>query len=384
MIKEYVPKGTLPEALFPLNNRGVHRVAAYWDQGTTPADYIRPWVMTKDVSAGPGFHPILTDAHHYVRQNIIDPPNAGGNVLRPAGSAPHAIALPVLRQAIEHSHVPTPESPIAPRPLSPLHLPVPTPFQHTLLAERTTATTPFNDNLPSFPPHPFADPFPGNRLAPIPDLEERSEDPTRPTSPPYHPEQVVRDRETAQAPAPPPQTPAPSRVPTPPVISRLASPIVVDTPTPQSPTIPRETDWRDGARESEAIWPAPPTPPLPPSSPPPPSTPTPPASRYCWECGRAGHLIAGCSITSVRARTDVTARNWVREYDNHRITAAKLRIRMEQVAEEYGYHKQARERMVDAALWAGYPVRSVPTIDEAHPREPPPVIGNRVKRRRLA
>ena len=61
--------------------------------------------------------------------------------------------------------------------------------------------------------------------------------------------------------------------------------------------------------------------------------------------------------------------------------AAKLRVRMEQVAEEYGYHKQARERMVDAALWAGYPVRSVPTIDETHPREPPPVIGHRVKRR---
>ena len=64
--------------------------------------------------------------------------------------------------------------------------------------------------------------------------------------------------------------------------------------------------------------------------------------------------------------------------------AAKLRVRMEQVAEEYGYHKQARECMVDAALWAGYPVRSVPAIDETHPREPPPVIGYRVKRRRVA
>ena len=170
----------------------------------------------------------------------------------------------------------------------------------------------------------------------------------------------------------------------PPVVSRLASPIIVDATTPQSPTVPIETDWHDGARESEAIWPGPPTPPLPPSSSPPPSTPMPPASRYCWECGRAGHLIAGCSITSVRVRTDVTARNWVREYDDHRIMAARLRVCMEQVAEEYGYHKQARERMVNAALWAGYPVRSVLTIDETHPHEPPPVIGHRIKCRRMA
>ena len=115
MIKEYVPKGMLPEALFPLNDRGVHQVATYWDQGATPADYIRPWVMTKKTSAGSGFHPILTDAHHYVRQNIVDPPNTAGQVLRPGDSTPYAIALPLLRQSIGHSHLPPPEnSPIAP------------------------------------------------------------------------------------------------------------------------------------------------------------------------------------------------------------------------------------------------------------------------------
>ena len=273
--------------------------------------------MTKDVSAGPGFHPILTDAHHYVRQNIIDPPNAGGHVLRPAGSKPHAIALPVLRQAINRSHIPAPESPIAPRPLSPLDLPVPTPFQHTLSAERTTATTPFNDNLPSFPPHPFTDPFPGNRLAPIPNLEERSEDPTRPTSPPYDPEQVVRDRETAQASTPPPPTPTPARIPTPVVVSRLASPIHVDTPTPslrryllkQTGVMEHANLRRSGPVLQRLLFPLP--------RPPPPSTPTPPTSRYCWECGHAGHLIVGCPIMHIQERTDITACNFLCNYDTH-------------------------------------------------------------------
>ena len=75
MIEGYVPKRMLPEVLFPLNDRGVHQVAAYWDQGTTPVDYVRPWVIMKETSAGPSFHPILTDTHHYAYQNIIDPPN---------------------------------------------------------------------------------------------------------------------------------------------------------------------------------------------------------------------------------------------------------------------------------------------------------------------
>ena len=202
-------------------------------------------------------------------------------------------------------------------------------------------TTPFNDNLPSFPPHPYADPFPGNRLAPIPDFKKENADPTRPTSPPYDPEQVVRDHEALCLPSLPPPTSAPTHVSTSPVDDSPASPITVDTPTPQSPMVPVETDWRDGACESEAVWPTPPTPSLPPSSPPPPSTPTPPVSRYCWECSHAGHLIAGCPITSIRVRMDVTARNWMRKYDDHRNMANKLRIQMEQVAKEYGYHKQA-------------------------------------------
>ena len=269
--------------------------------------------MTKEISAGSGFHLILTGSHHYMRQNVVDPPNATGQVLRPGDSAPHTISIPILRQSVGRNHLPPPVESLdtilqltptggslpASRSLSPLNLPIPAPFQHAFSTKQTT-TTPVENTFPPVPPYPYADPFPGNRLAPIPNLEA-SNDPTRPTSPPYDPEQVVRDREALRLPSPPPQASAPSRVPTPPVISCLASPIIVDASTPQSPTIPLETDWHDRARESEAIWPGPPTPALPPSSPPPPSTPTPPASQYYWECGHAGHLIAGCSITSVRA-----------------------------------------------------------------------------------
>ena len=49
---------------------------------------------------------------------------------------------------------------------------------------------------------------------------------------------------------------------------------------------------------------------------------------------------------------------------------------MEQVAEEYGYRKQARERMVDMAYWTRYPSQSIPTFDKAHPQEPPPILGD--------
>ena len=66
MIKEYVPARTLPVALFPLNQQGVHRVTAYWDSGVFLEDYTQPWVMTKEINAGLGFHPILTDTHHYM------------------------------------------------------------------------------------------------------------------------------------------------------------------------------------------------------------------------------------------------------------------------------------------------------------------------------
>ena len=59
-------------------------------------------------------------------------------------------------------------------------------------------------------------------------------------------------------------------------------------------------------------------------------------------------------------------------------------MQMEQVAEEYGYHKQAWECMIDTAAWTGYPARSIPSIDEAHPHEPPPVIGHHVKHCQVA
>ena len=66
MIKKYVLDRTLPVALFPLNQQGVHRVAAYWDSGVFLEDYTQPWVMTKEINTGLGFHPILTDTHHYM------------------------------------------------------------------------------------------------------------------------------------------------------------------------------------------------------------------------------------------------------------------------------------------------------------------------------
>ena len=72
------------------------------------------------------------------------------------------------------------------------------------------------------------------------------------------------------------------------------------------------------------------------------------------------------------------------EYDDYHLMAVWLRIWMEQVAEEYGYHKAQRNAMIDRAAWTGYPVRSIPTINEVHLREPPPVIGHHVKRRRVA
>ena len=72
------------------------------------------------------------------------------------------------------------------------------------------------------------------------------------------------------------------------------------------------------------------------------------------------------------------------EYDDYHLMAVRLRVWMEQVAEEYGYHKAQRDTMIDHATWTGYPVQSIPAIDEAHPCEPPPVIGHHVKHRRVA
>ena len=135
LIEEYVPKGLVPEPLFPLNQRGVHKVTAYWAHREYPKDRVRPWIMTKEISAGSGFHPILTDSHHYVCQNVVDPPNATGQVLRPGDSAPHAISIPILRQSIGRNHLAPPEaSPVqslqlSPPAESPPHLLTPLPFR---------------------------------------------------------------------------------------------------------------------------------------------------------------------------------------------------------------------------------------------------------------
>ena len=75
--------------------------------------------------------------------------------------------------------------------LSPLCLEVPAPFQHPMSAEQTDPLTSETQvNLLYL----HADPFPRNRLAPIPNFEQ--DDLMRPVSPPYDPEQVVRDHET--------------------------------------------------------------------------------------------------------------------------------------------------------------------------------------------
>ena len=76
---------------------------------------------------------------------------------------------------------------------------------------------------------------------------------------------------------------------------------------------------------------------------------------------------------------DIMVRNFLWDYDAHCNASAWLRIWMEQVAEEYGHHKQAREHMVDMANWIGYPTWSIPAFDKTHPREPPPTIGHCVK-----
>ena len=57
VIEEYVPKGLLPKQLFPINSRGVHKIATYWLEGIYLADYAHPWVMAKEhTSAGEGYH----------------------------------------------------------------------------------------------------------------------------------------------------------------------------------------------------------------------------------------------------------------------------------------------------------------------------------------
>ena len=230
--------------------------------------------------------------------------------------------------------------------LSPLPLPVPEPFQ------APTTTSPLGNTLPSFPPYAYADPFPGNRLPPIPDFDNDGQLITHPLSPLYDPEQVAREQDVIR---------------------------LVSTPSPRSTTAPTQ-DWSDGARASEMIWPPLPTftpSPAPPTSPTlesPHVTPTPllvVETRSCWECSRPGHLLANCPITRIRRRTDITARNFIRDYDAYCEVVGLLRTRMNQVGEDYGYYRQLRDRIIDMANWEGYPIRSIPTIDTTHPREPP-------------
>ena len=104
-------------------------------------------------------------------------------------------------------------------------------------------TSPIMDLLPSFPPHPYTDPFPGNWLAPISNFKKENDDPMHPTSPPYNLEQVVGDRKALCLLPTPPQPPAPTCVPLTPVNEGSTSPIIVNMPTPQSLVVPVTEDW---------------------------------------------------------------------------------------------------------------------------------------------
>lgn len=179
-------------------------------------------------------------------------------------------------------------------------------------------------------------------------------------SPPYNPEQVIQDCEACR-PLPATLTLFPST---------SASKTLVDMPTLQSPAISVTTeDWCDGAHAFKAVWPSTPV-----FTPSPPASLPPPKVQYCWKCSRNGHLLAGCPITHIWQRTNVTTHNFLCDYDMHCMTMSHLHIHMEQVAEEYSYHKKAIEQMCDMALWVGYPIRIIPTFDEDHPHEPPPTI----------
>ena len=222
--------------------------------------------------------------------------------------------------------------------LSPLPLPMPEPFQ--------APTSSLGNTLPSFPPYNYADPFPGNRLPPIPNFDDNGRPITRSSSPPYDPEQAAREQDAI-------------------CLVNMPSPIV------------SVQNWQDGAHVSERVWP-----PLPVFTPSPvPSTvelphitpiPSPAIeTRYCWECDRQGHLISHCPITRIRRHADITTCNFIQDYDAYREVVGLLRTQLNNIGEDYGYYRQLRERMIDTANWEGYPIRSIPTIDTAHPREPP-------------
>ncbi|ETW75972.1 hypothetical protein HETIRDRAFT_455599 [Heterobasidion irregulare TC 32-1] len=301
VIEEYMPGGMLPERLFPTNSRGEQHVAAYWSEGSNPSDNVRPWYMARsDVIAEDGYHLLRPKELLYESQRIIDAPGTSGNIARPPVKS-LILSLPMLR---ESSLAPIPLLAPSP-PLPPLQLDIPVLFQHAVSAERTTAV---EEWAMATLPHAYTDPFPGNQLAPIPNLEE--DDPMLPASPPYDPEQTVWDREARR--------PLPTPPPAPPV-------------TPSSMTLVEEGPTSTEPVDAPSSQPA--TPATPAFTPSPPASPAPPE--------------------------------------------------MDKVAEEYGYHKPAWERMIDTALWTGYPNRSIPTYDVNNLREPPPTIGLCHKHRRL-
>ncbi|ETW80310.1 hypothetical protein HETIRDRAFT_418337 [Heterobasidion irregulare TC 32-1] len=342
VIEEYMPGGTLPERLFPTNSRGEQHVAAYWSEGSNPADNERPWYMARsDVTAEDGYHLPRPEELLY-KSNA---PRPSGDVGRPPVT-PLILSLPEIPESSLTTSLPhTSSSPLRFLPSDNTRS-----FRHAVSAERTTV---------------------------VARLEE--DDPMPPASPPHDSDQNIRNRE-ARRPLPTPPSAPPDASSSATLVGEglaLAEPI--DTSSYQLRTIPVVSeDWHEGARASAHVWPE--TPAFTPS---PLGSPPAPDERYCWECGRQGHFLATCPITRIRMRTDVTARQFLRDYDAHRGATNRLRLQMDKVAEEYGYHKQALEHMITTSMWTGYPVRSIPTYDVDHPREPPPVVGAHSKRRRL-
>ena len=114
--------------------------------------------------------------------------------------------------------------------------------------------TSFTGTLPPFPHYTHDNLFLGNRLAPIPDFNKENDDPMWPTSPPYDPEQVIRDREARRPLLTLSAPPAPTSASTTLVGDDPANPIIVDLPFPQPLAVSsEEEDWHNGAHASEAI-----------------------------------------------------------------------------------------------------------------------------------
>ncbi|ETW77244.1 hypothetical protein HETIRDRAFT_109313 [Heterobasidion irregulare TC 32-1] len=229
--------------------------------------------------------------------------------------------------------------------LSPLALPVPEPFSHFPMTDIHNAL-----------PYPYADPFPGNRLPPIPVFDNTGRPISRPSSPSYDPEQAAREHEIHHStPVSPPRAGSPSDW-----INHVREAERAGAAAhPPSPLI---NGWpRDGVRAAERVWP----PLLDPSPSPPPLVLPPPATdtRLCWECDRPGHLIANCPITRIRRRTDLTARNFIRDYEVYGEVVELLSTQLEHVAENYGYYWHIRDRMIDDARWEGHPTRHTPVMD---------------------